>query len=109
MPEIQHNGPGFVYVLTTKQVGRPDEELETYTINDWRIIRKEILVNNIYEPYEIKLQAKNGPGFAREPVVMKIGYSGEASKLFFVVDRDIHPKLFLLEISWIRCYCIMKY
>ena len=73
MPEIEQNGPGFRYIVTT----RIDGMSETMMITDWRQNQLEINYHRIYYPVEIKVEAANALGNSVQPAPVIIGYTGE--------------------------------
>lgn len=73
MPEIEQNGPGFRYIVTT----RIDGMSETMMITDWRQNQMEINYHRIYYPVEIKVEAANALGNSVQPAPVIIGYTGE--------------------------------
>lgn len=73
MPEIEHNGPGFKYVLFIKKDGKTNAT----EIHDWKETVREMDMGQIYEPYEIFVKAKNDLGDCPDPAIIHTGYTGE--------------------------------
>ncbi|KAH3827857.1 hypothetical protein DPMN_129800 [Dreissena polymorpha] len=59
MNQMEHNGRGFKYSLTYHRSG---QQPQTLLIDDWRNNSVEINANDPYEPYQVKIQAKNSMG-----------------------------------------------
>ncbi|PVD25037.1 hypothetical protein C0Q70_15534 [Pomacea canaliculata] len=78
VPEIQHNGPGFQYILQTKREGY-ENIVQQIPIDDWRTREKFITVGDqIYEPYIITMRAKNSIGDAlHDPPTIR-GFTAES-------------------------------
>ena len=72
MPEIEHNGPGFRYVV----VIRNDKDEFTEVYDDWTRNRMEKFMGTVNEPYEITVQAVNDIGPSLIPAVKYLGYTG---------------------------------
>ncbi|KAK7493621.1 hypothetical protein BaRGS_00015133 [Batillaria attramentaria] len=79
MGRLEHNGPGFHYVITWREEGSNREQ--SHVEYDWQVGRREVHVNNIYTPYMVKVTAQNNMGAASVQPVEVRGFSGEASKL----------------------------
>ena len=74
MPPREYNGPGFQYKVSWRQAGgRGPHWSHAYTP------RPPMLVNDsgVFTPWEIKVQAVNSLGEARELAVAHKGHSGE--------------------------------
>lgn len=85
MPEIKQNGAGFQYILQFKREGFPDENVDPVPIDNWRTYEYfHNAPNQIYEPYEIILRARNSVGFARQDPAIIRGFTGEASKSMLI-------------------------
>lgn len=87
MPEIEHNGPGFRYILNIKK----DGVLNKTEISDWKENTKSFFLNQIYEPYEIFVEARNELGMFPEPALVHIGYTGEAEPLTSPTNFELVP------------------
>ena len=74
MPEIEHNGPGFRYMLNIEKDGKSNSSY----IYDWKETVRELDMGLIYEPYDIYVKAENNEGMCKEPAIIHIGYTGEA-------------------------------
>lgn len=77
MPEIEHNGDNFKYVLVIKKDGKTNRT----EISDWKENQKEIDTGQIYTPYEIYVEAYNKEGTYERPAVVHFGYTGEDKPL----------------------------
>lgn len=96
MPEIEHNGPGFKYIIQWRQEDDGYTEYHTREITDWRV--SEIIVPDqpTYRPYSIQVRAANAMGDSTEGTTPIRGYSGQASKFH---ERSLSK--FLLRV----CFC----
>ena len=84
MPQIQHNGPGFRYVIGIYREGE-SQPVEKQEIQDWRINEKFYSVGaQVYEPYIITLRAVNNLGSAGRKAVRIRGFTAEDSRLKLV-------------------------
>ncbi|XP_028040488.1 neuroglian-like isoform X2 [Bombyx mandarina] len=76
MPQIEHNGPGFYYLVSWRRniTGQPWEE---HQVRDWQ--QTEHLVTNTptFQPYKIKVTAVNFKGTSNVTPIEVIGWSGE--------------------------------
>ncbi|CAH0765981.1 unnamed protein product [Diatraea saccharalis] len=76
MPQIEHNGPGFYYLVSWRRdiPGQPWEEAQ---LRDWQ--QTELLVPNTptFEPYRIKVVAVNALGTSNVTPLEVAGWSGE--------------------------------
>ncbi|RVE47838.1 hypothetical protein evm_007469 [Chilo suppressalis] len=76
MPQIEHNGPGFYYLVSWRRdiAGQQWDEAQ---VRDWQ--QSELLVPNTptFEPYRIKVVAVNSKGTSNVTPVEVIGWSGE--------------------------------
>ncbi|KAH3820533.1 hypothetical protein DPMN_122277, partial [Dreissena polymorpha] len=59
MNQMEHNGGGFKYSLTYHRSG---QQPQTLLIDDWRNNSVEVVANDPYQPYQVKIQAKNSMG-----------------------------------------------
>ena len=82
MPEIQHNGDGFSYILEIYRQGF-ENQLETKAeFTDWRTHEYFYPVGGqVYEPYIIILRAKNSYGFALQTAARVLGFTAEDGEL----------------------------
>ncbi|XP_022908169.1 neuroglian isoform X2 [Onthophagus taurus] len=76
MPEIEHNGPNFEYVVYYK-LDIPGIPYEERVVSDWRTGQKVIGGQRSFQQYKIKVIAKNQQGEANVSPKEVIGYSGE--------------------------------
>ena len=76
MPPVEHNGEGFHYILFIKKDGKKNST----TISDWRENTKEFDFGQIYEPYQIWVEAANDEGTFDGRTDIHIGYTGEAGQ-----------------------------
>ncbi|XP_067683005.1 neuroglian-like isoform X2 [Haliotis asinina] len=81
MPLIQHNGPGFHYVVMVSKEG--DNTVQSFIVNDPFKDRFEMPVDNVYQPYTVTVKAVNRNGEPAEPAQSHRGYSGEGVPLVF--------------------------
>ncbi|KAL0850772.1 hypothetical protein ABMA28_006704 [Loxostege sticticalis] len=76
MPQIEHNGPGFYYLVSWRRniTGQPWEEQQ---VRDWQ--QTEYVVHNTptFQPYKLKVIAVNSKGTSNVTPVEVIGWSGE--------------------------------
>ncbi|XP_049882057.1 neuroglian-like isoform X1 [Pectinophora gossypiella] len=76
MPQIEHNGPGFYYLVSWRRniTGQPWQEQQ---VRDWE--QTDLLVPNTptFVPYKIKVIAVNSKGTSNVAPVEVIGWSGE--------------------------------
>ncbi|KAL4704425.1 hypothetical protein ACJJTC_000424 [Scirpophaga incertulas] len=76
MSEIEHNGPGFYYLVSWRRnvTGQPWEEEQ---VRDWRT--PQLLVPNTptFQPYKIKVIAVNSKGASNVAPIEVVGWSGE--------------------------------
>ncbi|KAL3851941.1 hypothetical protein ACJMK2_015632 [Sinanodonta woodiana] len=87
MEQEDHNGEGFAYQVVIKRNGKT----EPYIIDDWKIGRKEIPVDTVYEPYEVTVTARNNLGVSAEPAYNFIAYSAEAEPLVTPSNFELVP------------------
>lgn len=82
MPQIQHNGQGFQYLLSFRRLGDPTAGWQQRTVSNYKETRLVIdpSVERPYQPFEIKVVAHNTVGYARADAPVIIGYTGEAGK-----------------------------
>ncbi|XP_050669653.1 neuroglian [Leptidea sinapis] len=76
MPQIEHNGPGFYYLVSWRRniSGAAWSEQQ---VRDWN--QNELVVTNTptFQPYKIKVVAVNSKGTSNVAPVEVIGWSGE--------------------------------
>ena len=81
MPEIEHNGEDFKYLVNYKSLDAPDSDLVTEDIGDWH--QRELVVRDVgtYKEFLVSVQASNsmGPSPTNSLKVKKV-HSGEDSK-----------------------------
>lgn len=78
MPPIQHNGPGFHYVVMISKVG--DNTVQSYIRNDSFKGRFDIPVDDVYQPYTVTVKAANRVGEPPQLATSHMGYSGEGGE-----------------------------
>ena len=81
MPEIEHNGDDFKYVVNYQSLDYPNADTITEEINDWH--QRELVVRDVgtYKQFLVSVQAANSMG--RSPansLTVKKVHSGEDSK-----------------------------
>ncbi|CAG0901644.1 unnamed protein product, partial [Darwinula stevensoni] len=76
MPQVEHNGPRFSYVVHWKR-NEKGATWNTEQISDWR--QSKLLISNqpTFKPYRIKILAQNAIGESNVAAREVIGYSGE--------------------------------
>ena len=80
MERIDHNGPGFHYIVGYK-LNEPGSELITQNVYDWKQTELVIDGQETFREYEIYVQAKNNKNTAPERRLQRIiGYSGEGGR-----------------------------
>ena len=91
MPQIQHNGQGFDYILEIQRKGSADKIIVNPT--DWRLFEYFYPAQGqVYEPYQIRIRARNAEGFAHQDPSWIRGFSGEDRKfrlVYFLSDSLI--------------------
>lgn len=99
MPPIEQNGPGFQYILQFKREGQPESTVQRIPINTWSTsFYKYSTPNQLYEPYQITLRARNMLGEAQQDPPTIRGFTGESGIVYFLVV------LFVL----LSCRCCIK-
>lgn len=83
MPQIDHNGNDFRYILSWESVDLDPPVTGDYPITDWEAWEHLIALNNVppYTQFKIAVACRNSVGGSKAPVAEKIGYSGEDGKL----------------------------
>ena|SRR6218665_708631 len=98
MLRTEHNGPGFHYVVTYRNLGtsQPGTEVRRPVL-DWR--QSELVVDGqqTFEEYEISVQAVNGNGTAHGSLDRMIGYTGEDGRQLSDIDIHFIDKIVLVE------------
>lgn len=81
MPQIDHNGEDFVYVVSYRRRNFPGAQEISTEVADWRQTELVVTHQEVFTEYEISVRAKNekGPSPIRS-LQRKIGYSGEDSE-----------------------------
>ncbi|CAH1639978.1 unnamed protein product [Spodoptera littoralis] len=76
MPQIEHNGPGFYYLVTWRRniTGQPWVEEQ---VRDWQQTEYTVLNTPTFVPYKVKVTAVNYKGTSNVTPVEVIGWSGE--------------------------------
>ncbi|KAF9816679.1 hypothetical protein SFRURICE_018559 [Spodoptera frugiperda] len=76
MPQIEHNGPGFYYLVTWRRniTGQPWVEEQ---VRDWQQTQYTVLNTPTFVPYKVKVTAVNYKGTSNVTPVEVIGWSGE--------------------------------
>ena len=79
MPENEHNGPGFHYIVRYKLHGTSGEPQST-TMDDPTM--SEVIIHHLqtFSRYEVSVQAANDVNISTAHVDTIIGYSGEGSE-----------------------------
>lgn len=80
MPQIDHNGPGFYYLVSWRRniSGQPwSEEM----VRDWKQSQYVVPDTPTFQPYKIKVAAVNAKGTSNVTPIEVIGWSGEDSPL----------------------------
>ena len=79
MPQIDHNGPGFRYIVSYRRADRDSDEIKQ-EITDWE--QNELVIDNqeTFQEFEISVQSQNDRGECPVPLERKLGYSGEDGK-----------------------------
>lgn len=75
---MEHNGPGFHYLVTYRSLSSTSQVTEVKRqVSDWR--QSEMVVKDQvgFQEYEISVQAANSVGVTQVPLEKFIGYSGE--------------------------------
>lgn len=80
MPQIEHNGPGFYYLVSWRR-NITGQQWSEDQVRDWR--KTEVIVPNTptFQPYKIKVIAVNFKGTSNVAPVEVTGWSGEDSPL----------------------------
>ncbi|XP_046890645.1 neural cell adhesion molecule L1.1-like isoform X2 [Hypomesus transpacificus] len=97
MPPREYNGPGFQYKVSWRQAGgRGPHWSHAYTP------RPPMLVNDsgVFTPWEIKVQAVNSLGEARELAVAHKGHSGEDVPLGYPTRLKVQVQNSTARVSW---------
>ena len=79
MPQIEHNGDNFEYIVTYQPRGDSTEAEVTDVITDWTKGRLVIPNQPTFQEYVISVGTRNEMGAG--PVTTILGYSGEDGKL----------------------------
>ncbi|XP_046363424.2 neuroglian-like isoform X2 [Haliotis rufescens] len=103
MAPIQHNGPGFHYVVMISKVG--DNTVQSYIRNDSFKGRFDIPVDDVYQPYTVTVKAANRVGEPPQLATSHMGYSGEGVPLVFPENLTLSDFSRLgegqAELSWV--------
>ncbi len=78
MPEIEHNGPNFKYIVSYRRRDIENSREYSYTVeraDEFHYVVPER--QPTYVPFNITVKAKNSVGDARESVKVVVGWSGE--------------------------------
>lgn len=79
MPAIMQNGPGFQYILQLRREGQADSTVQQIPIDNWKIyFYKYPTPNQIYEPYQISIRARNSAGDANQDAPTIRGFTAES-------------------------------
>ncbi|XP_064605046.1 neuroglian-like isoform X2 [Liolophura sinensis] len=94
MPQIQHNGQGFQYLMSYRRLGDSSSNWEKRTVSDYKETR--VVIDNVvtepYQPFEIKVVAHNSVGDARADAPVIIGYTGEDEPAFIPTGLELNDK-----------------
>ena len=75
MEQIQQNGPGFKYLIRFARSG--SSNYMTWLVSDWRKTELEFNFVQVYQPYEVYVEAQNNEGSSTVPALKHILFSGE--------------------------------
>ena len=77
MPYLEHGGDKFEYLLNVRRAG---VSIATPNIDNWTISRWDIeRPGEVFQPFEITVQAKNSIGTSNAAITTYTGYSYEGS------------------------------
>ncbi|KAJ8301645.1 hypothetical protein KUTeg_020632 [Tegillarca granosa] len=108
MPEIEHNGPNFNYIITVSNPG--EAAIPPITITDWRVSRHKLLVGGsaeYFRPYNVTVKARNNVGESSSQLNTYQLHSGEWKPTIvvstFAVDAaklDDTSAVFIWDWNW---------